>query len=488
MPATMSRRKSLGLANNGGRSLRATRLFPIPEETGHSSNFPPISEFTFNTHSMYKGPGVAVYGCTLRSAPTSSVTHSPAPLVGKFKSRTITLHSSGLSPTNGHGLSAVPKRRIGMQMDDKCLPPKLLGMVGDHECRTLMELERVRGFTNTDKRSKYLTRTKAIYRLFSYTSSHNVLKRQYIIIMDRSYMSLHDLARKHSRISCPSVVGAITFQLFDALDYLNRGVGILHMDIKSANVMLTKRAELRLIDFGLSHGLGGYKAFNYVADNFSYICTRNYRPYDMIYLCTGGFRTVDVWSACCTLVETFTGRVMFDKYNDYDLLVHSMFECCSPIDQYMAHALSTGKKKALKIAAQRSSKEVVNTISMTIGANESRSVRDDSPATYNSSPLDIITRRISQLPDPIMFVPLTVHTVEEARVQRVKNARRWFEIRFPALHNGLRDLILSVLTADFRHRPTARVLLDTPYMQQVKEQLPRLLMGCSLLLCTEDDD
>ena len=90
--------------------------------------------------------------------------------------------------------------------------------------------------------------------------------------------------------------------------------GIIHRDIKSANLLLTKDCDLKLGDFGLSRKIG-----NYMISEYTYrVVTLWYRSPELILGCRTYGPEVDIWSAGCILGELLTGITLFHNYKNDD--------------------------------------------------------------------------------------------------------------------------------------------------------------------------
>lgn len=72
----------------------------------------------------------------------------------------------------------------------------------------------------------------------------------YLVMEYLSGVSLRDLIRERGRMSYTQVVD-ILHQLASALDYAN-GQGVVHRDVKPANVMITPEGKAKLTDFGIA--------------------------------------------------------------------------------------------------------------------------------------------------------------------------------------------------------------------------------------------
>ena len=95
-------------------------------------------------------------------------------------------------------------------------------------------------------------------------------------------------------------------QLFEGLDHLHRR-GVLHRDIKAANILISSAGQLKLADFGLARFFAKRRQLDYT----NRVITIWYRPPELLLGETQYGPAVDIWSAACVMIEIFTKHAIF---------------------------------------------------------------------------------------------------------------------------------------------------------------------------------
>jgi serine/threonine protein kinase len=96
------------------------------------------------------------------------------------------------------------------------------------------------------------------------------------------------------------LVASHVIQVLEGLDYLHHN-GIVHCNLKAANILMTPSGEVKLSDFGTSLYL---RAIEHVDTGVS--CKPNWAAPEVIELRPVPTKS-DIWSLGCTVIELLTG-------------------------------------------------------------------------------------------------------------------------------------------------------------------------------------
>lgn len=116
----------------------------------------------------------------------------------------------------------------------------------------------------------------------------------------------HDLAgliqEAHDKIKPIRVIKCIVYQLLEGLNRLHT-LKVIHRDMKSSNILITKDGALKIADFGLA------RAFSQNEQDRKYtnrVVTLWYRPPELLLGERNYAGAVDIWGVGCIMSELFT--------------------------------------------------------------------------------------------------------------------------------------------------------------------------------------
>ncbi|EEE53486.1 hypothetical protein OsJ_36639 [Oryza sativa Japonica Group] len=114
--------------------------------------------------------------------------------------------------------------------------------------------------------------------------------------------------------------------------------GVMHRDIKCANLLVSGGGELKVADFGLANVFDASSA----AAMTSRVVTLWYRPPELLLGATAYDASVDLWSAGCVFAEMHARRPILQGRTEVEQ-IHRIFKLCgSPGDAYWRRAAAGG--------------------------------------------------------------------------------------------------------------------------------------------------
>lgn len=124
----------------------------------------------------------------------------------------------------------------------------------------------------------------------------------YIILEYCENGSLHSICRNFGKMP-ENLVSLYTAQVLQGLLFLHEQ-GVIHRDIKGANILTTKEGLVKLADFGVA---------TKQADGGSVVGTPYWMAPEVIEL-SGASTASDIWSLGCTVIELLDGKPPYHKF------------------------------------------------------------------------------------------------------------------------------------------------------------------------------
>jgi len=125
----------------------------------------------------------------------------------------------------------------------------------------------------------------------------------------------------------PMTVRSFMYQLLKGTAFCHEN-RVLHRDLKPQNLLINRKGELKLGDFGLA------RAFGVPVNTFSNeVVTLWYRAPDVLLGSRTYSTSIDVWSCGCIFAEMIQGTPLFRGRDNQDQLLHIMKIIGTPSDE-----------------------------------------------------------------------------------------------------------------------------------------------------------
>ena len=151
----------------------------------------------------------------------------------------------------------------------------------------------------------------------------------YIILEYCENGSLHSICRNFGKFP-ETLVALYMAQVLQGLLYLHEQ-GVIHRDIKGANILTTKEGTVKLADFGVATRNGPDLM------NSSVVGTPYWMAPEVITL-SGATTASDIWSLGCTVIELLEGKPPYHKFNSVAALYRIVNDDHPPLPETMSQA------------------------------------------------------------------------------------------------------------------------------------------------------
>lgn len=153
-------------------------------------------------------------------------------------------------------------------------------------------------------------RHKNIIRLYDVLHSQHCLT----LIFEYCDWDLHRYMESQGFKLTRSEIVTFIHELLLALEYIHSR-HIIHRDVKPQNLLVNKKKELKLADFGLARS-----TFIPVGSLSTEVVTLWYRPPEILAGIQDYGFAVDIWSAGCVLVEMLLGHPLFPCQTEDEMI------------------------------------------------------------------------------------------------------------------------------------------------------------------------
>ncbi|KAJ7785779.1 kinase-like domain-containing protein [Mycena metata] len=140
----------------------------------------------------------------------------------------------------------------------------------------------------------------------------------------------------------PATVRSFMFQLLKGTHFCHTNQ-VLHRDLKPQNLLINRKGELKLGDFGLA------RAFGVPVNTFSNeVVTLWYRAPDVLLGSRTYSTSIDVWSVGCIFAEMISGVPLFRGKDTQDQLLHILRILGTPSEQLLHKMMKDSPEITLK--------------------------------------------------------------------------------------------------------------------------------------------
>lgn len=154
-----------------------------------------------------------------------------------------------------------------------------------------------------------------IVQLREIVTGEGAAKSDVYIVMEFLEHDLKTLQEDMEEPFMPSEVKTLMLQLGSAVEFLHEH-WILHRDLKTSNILMNNRGEIKLADFGMARFCGDPPPQNLT----QLVVTLWYRSPELLLGATTYDSSVDMWSLGCIFGELLTRNPLLQGKNEVDQL------------------------------------------------------------------------------------------------------------------------------------------------------------------------
>ncbi|XP_076326432.1 dual specificity mitogen-activated protein kinase kinase lic [Tachypleus tridentatus] len=130
-------------------------------------------------------------------------------------------------------------------------------------------------------------------------------------VMDTSLDKFYPKVYKANKTIPENILGQIAFAVVNALHYLQTKLKVIHRDVKPSNILVNRRGQVKMCDFGISGQLVDSVAKTIEAGCKPYMAPERINPESKD--CGYDIRS-DIWSFGITMIELATGNFPYPTW------------------------------------------------------------------------------------------------------------------------------------------------------------------------------
>src|SRR6266849_1372950 len=158
--------------------------------------------------------------------------------------------------------------------------------------------------------------------------------------------TLDDLIRRSGAMPPDKAIGLLC-QALEGIDHAHR-MGIIHRDVKPANMMMTETGTLKVMDFGIARVLGTAR----MTKQGNIVGTIEYMSPEQVRGQETDARS-DIYSLGILLYEMLTGRVPFSSDSEFDLMKMQIDDAPQPPRVFSAQIPQAVEQAIMRALAKR---------------------------------------------------------------------------------------------------------------------------------------
>jgi len=146
------------------------------------------------------------------------------------------------------------------------------------------------------------------------------------LVMGYMDNDLTGVTKKYKMLLTPDYHRCYMKQLLEAIFYIHKN-GVIHRDIKLANILVSNDGRLKLADWGLSRSWKPGQKYT------TKVVTLWYRAPELLFNIAHYSTAIDMWSLGCIFVELLTGDAPFRGDTEADMLKRIFRLCGTPNEE-----------------------------------------------------------------------------------------------------------------------------------------------------------